>query len=420
MIRFDYRPHPGQVLLHKCPARFQTVCCGRRWGKTKFAAAKLLDEGGVVPGDYGWIAPTYLIADRGVEALEKIGGEGVKFSGKNPIVAEFMGQNGKAKIYFLSSEKPKSILGFGFRGIVVDETAQIPKAVWTTYIRPTLSDHMGWATLISTPRAKNWFYEEFMRKGQPGHASFTFPSNSNPFFAAEEWEEAKRTLPSAVFEQEYEAKFLENGEGVFRGVDGCVVEETRQTGRIIIGIDLAKMNDFVVLIAMDESGAVLDMERFNRLDWKIVKQRIREFCAKWGGEAWMEVNNQGGPIYDDLREEIPNLRAWITTHGTKETAIQQLSMDVEQGKICWPRRLEVLTEEMKIFQFGFTEKNTMVYGAPEGFHDDTVMALAIANVNRPRTWKWKSEPKVFSSRSNMDGYSFSGRRLGSKARLEVC
>lgn len=77
-LQFNYEPHEAQRRLHADRHRFQTVCCGRRWGKTRFAAAKMIDEGGgVAGGDYGWIAPTYLIAERGLEALR----EGVTRSG---------------------------------------------------------------------------------------------------------------------------------------------------------------------------------------------------------------------------------------------------------------------------------------------------------------------------------------------------
>lgn len=423
MIRLDYEPHPGQRKLHACRARFVTVCCGRRWGKTKYAAAKLLDEGGEVAGDYGWIAPTYLIADRGVEALREIGGSFIDIHGDNPTVAEFDGAGGHVRILFLSADRPQAILGFGFMGIVVDETAQISANVWTTYIRPTLSDHMGWATLISTPRGRNWFFDMFTRgtAGEAGYASFTFPSNSNPYFPAEEWEEARRTLPSDVFRQEYMAEFLEDSAGVFRGIERCLVDETRQVGRPVIGIDLAKHNDYTVLVAMDgQTGDVLNVDRFNLLDWPVQKRRIRDFCLKWGGTAWMEVNNMGDAIYDDLKTEIPDLRAWITTNATKTQAIQTLSVDIEQERIHWPRKYAWLTDELKRFEFKFSARGTMIYGAPEGYHDDGVMGLSIANVNRPHNGRGQGMPVLFGEEWPSGAIRFGTRRLGSKTRLEVC
>jgi|APTNR8051073442_1049403.scaffolds.fasta_scaffold00558_29 hypothetical protein len=76
----NYDPHPGQLAIHNArDRRFRTVCCGRRFGKTLLAAAELIDRGGSeAAGDYGWIAPTYFIAERGVEAVREIGGSFVR------------------------------------------------------------------------------------------------------------------------------------------------------------------------------------------------------------------------------------------------------------------------------------------------------------------------------------------------------
>jgi len=71
---------------------------------------------------------------------------------------------------FLSADNPESILGLGFNGIVVDEAARIPADVWHYTIRPTLAQTMGWATLISTPNGRGWFYDLHTRGNYPQEA----------------------------------------------------------------------------------------------------------------------------------------------------------------------------------------------------------------------------------------------------------
>lgn len=76
---------------------------------------------------------------------------------------------------------------------------------------------MGWATLISTPNGRGWFYDLHTRGRDPqetDYASFHFASNTNPYFPAQEWDEARRTLPHDVFRQEYMAEFLEDSAGI--------------------------------------------------------------------------------------------------------------------------------------------------------------------------------------------------------------
>ena len=66
----EYTPHPAQIEIHTArDARFRTICCGRRFGKTMCMAAEMIDcGGGIAGGDYAWVAPTYSNADRGIDA----------------------------------------------------------------------------------------------------------------------------------------------------------------------------------------------------------------------------------------------------------------------------------------------------------------------------------------------------------------
>jgi hypothetical protein len=308
----DYTPHPAQLAIHRARARrFRTVCCGRRFGKTLLAAAELIDRGGgEAAGDYGWIAPTYFIAERGVEACRAIAGDLIRFRGVNPVRAEFTGQHGPVRVLFLSADNPDSILGLGFRGLLLDEAARIPPDVWHHAIRPTISQTEGWALLISTPAGRNWFHDLFTRGRDPAetqYASFAFPSRANPFFPPAEWEEARRTLPADVFRQEYEAEFLEDSAGVFHNLEACLLPSVpAPMGEVVVGADVAKHTDFTVLIAMDRrTGACVDMDRFQRLDWPIQKDRILAFCRKWRGLLVMDATGSRGASTCGARVRFP-------------------------------------------------------------------------------------------------------------------
>ena len=384
----NYVPHQGQRRIHGCDRRFRTVCCGRRWGKTLCLAAELIDRaGGEASGDYAWIAPTYFIAERGVEAFRDIAPEMVTLKGRNPVRAEFTGALGESRILFLSADNPESILGLGFRGMVIDEAARIPADVWHYTIRPTLAQTLGWATLISTPNGRGWFYDLYTRGTDPAetdYASFHFPSHSNPFFPVAEWEEAKRTLPADVFRQEYLAEFLEDSAGVFRNVDACLTSDLRpQTSEIVIGCDLAKHTDFTVLIAMDrQSGHCLAMDRFNHLDWPVQKERITAFYRRYNGLLVLDATGVGDPVYDDLRHVIPRIEPVRLTNLNKAQLIQRLIVAIEQQQIGWPEAWTTLTDELKRYEYQITPSGNITYNAPAGYHDDCVIALALANAQR--------------------------------------
>lgn len=414
---FNYVPHAGQLAIHASGSvRFRTVCCGRRWGKTLCLAAELLDRaGGEAAGDYGWIAPTYFIAERGVEALRSIAGDFVSITGRNPVRAEFTGEHGTSRILFLSADNPESILGLGFKGIVVDEAARIPPNVWHYTIRPTLSQSMGWATLISTPNGRGWFYDLHTRGRDPeetDYQSFHFASNTNPFFPMEEWEEAKRTMPEDVFKQEYMAEFLEDSAGVFHSVDGCLVDAPPfQSAEVVIGCDLAKHTDHTVLVSMDrKTGGCLEMERFNHLDWPIQKERIVGFYRRRPGLLVLDATGIGDPIYDDLKNVIPQIQPVKLTNLTKTQLIQRLVVGVEQRQICWPRSWTTLTDEMKRYEYEILPSGTITYNAPAGYHDDCVVALALANSERFQ-YKWTGGMRTFCTKMAPMSLKTGGRAL---------
>ena len=409
-VTLNYQPHAAQRTIHEARGvRFRTVCTGRRFGKTLCLAAELLDRGGCEQGgDYGWVAPTYNVADRGIEAFRTIADGFVKVVGRAPARVEFAGPAGSVRIWFLSADNPDNIRGYGFQGLVIDEAAAVPKKVWQYVLRPTISQTLGWAVFVSTPKGRNWFYDLHTRGLDPfenDYASFVFPSKASPYFPASEWEDARRTLPEDVFRQEYMAEFLEDSAGVFRNVDGCLVGDADiphpgKVRDVVIGCDVAKHTDFTVLIAMDaETGRCFAIDRFNHLDWPVQRERILGFVSRYRGRLILDATGLGDPIYDDLKRVYADVEPFKLTASSKLELIQRLIVAVEQQRVSWPGTRacgtvpgkpasdwDTLTNEMKRFEYVISGAGRISYGAPSGYHDDSVIALALANHRR-----WESE-----------------------------
>jgi hypothetical protein len=269
---------------------------------------------------------------------------------------------------------------------------------------------------------------------EKGYSSLRFPSVASPFFPESEWEDAKRTLPSDVFRQEYEAEFLEDSAGVFRNVEGCLIEplihansrELKIVRDMVIGCDVAKHTDFTVLIAMDAAtGRCWAMDRFNHLDWPIQKERIVSFVRKYRGRLILDATGVGDPIFDDLKGVLPDVEGFKLSAVSKTSLIQRLIVGVEQQRVSWPggtavggqksevgkeedsdgiNRIhgmgksalrepqgntscwDVLTNEMKRYEYAISASGNLSYNAPSGYHDDCVIALALANHGR-----WEAE-----------------------------
>lgn len=92
----------------------------------------------------------------------------------------------------------------------MDEAAKIKKRIYEQYLRPTLSDKLGWVKFITTPEGFNWIYELFLRGQSPEFPEWYSLQSStydNPYIPQGEVDDAKSELTKEYFQQEYLAQF---------------------------------------------------------------------------------------------------------------------------------------------------------------------------------------------------------------------
>ena len=121
-------------------------------------------------------------------------------------------QNG-AEAWVIGMDRPQRIEGRSWDGGVLDEFANMKPGAWGENVRPALSDRKGWAWLIGVPEGRNHYYDlnKYALSGvDPDWASYTWPSAE--VLDPAEVEAARRQLDELVFQQEYEASFV-NFEG---------------------------------------------------------------------------------------------------------------------------------------------------------------------------------------------------------------
>ena len=180
------------------------------------------------------------------------------------------------------------------------------------------------------------------------------------------------------------AEFLEDSASVFRNINNCMgsAKAGPSPGKgYYAGLDLAKHVDFTVLTILDEDGNQIYFTRLNKLDWPYQKRLIIDVVRNYEALLIMDSTGVGDPIYDDLVNEGLGVEGYKFTNTSKKQLIECLMISVEQEKI---KLLDepVQTNEIKIFGFELTPSGLMKYCAPEGKHDDCVIALALANWGR--------------------------------------
>ena len=296
-------------------------------------------------------------------------------------------------IEFRSAEDTGGLVGEGLRWLIVDEAARVPELTWQAELEPTLATHKAPALLISTPRGKNWFYQAWLR-GQDGdhteYESWQQASNTSPYFAQSEYDRLKRELPEAIFAQEVLAEFVEGAGSVFRNVSACIAGELMQapaeTGNYVMGIDLAKHEDWTVITVLDcDSGQVVACERFQHLDWFIQRGMIDALYTTWGKPfALIDATGVGDPIVEELLRSGMECEGFTFTPASKKELVHSLMLAFEQEQVGVPAACNVLLSELGAYTYDMTASGNVTYGAPAGLHDDAVMSLGLAWLARDR------------------------------------
>jgi hypothetical protein len=156
--------HSGQQVIVSSGHRFRVLACGRRWGKTRLGALLCL-EVALRGGRAWWVAPSYKMAFVGWRLVTQLA---LQVPGSEIRKADQLVMlPGGGSVQVRSADNPQSLRGEGLDFLVMDECAFIPEAAWTEALRPALSDRLGRALFISTPKGRNWFWRLFVR-GQAG------------------------------------------------------------------------------------------------------------------------------------------------------------------------------------------------------------------------------------------------------------
>jgi hypothetical protein len=143
------------------------------------------------------------------------------------------------------------------------------------------------------------------------------------------------------------------------------------------GLDLARLTDFTVLTILDSDGRQVFIDRYNLLDWAVQKQRIINDVNRYNAALLLDSTGIGDPIYDDLRRAGLNVDGYKFTSDSKGKLIEFLMLAFDQAKIAILDD-PVQKNELGIYEYTIGRSGNVSYNAPDGYHDDTVIALALA------------------------------------------
>ncbi|MDT3434698.1 hypothetical protein [Haloarcula sp. 1CSR25-25] len=391
-----YTTHPKQEAVLESDARHRTCAWGRRGGKNITAVIDITEYGRAPwRSDWGaddpttatvwWVGPTY-------DQAKKHGYDTLKAA----LPAHWIEKTSRSEPYeiqltngvtyeFRTFDKPESLQGAGVDRMVIDEMAYMPRSLWDNDLQPMLMDRLGCALFISKPRGRGLFYEMYQRGESddfPDHESFHATSADNPFIA-EDPTEKRGDVPERVYRQEYLAEFVEESGGVFEHLDETLftaaydIDSHDGTAPYRHGWDLARHEDWLVGVVLDADGDIVHFERARGLSWPQIQGRIETAAADYPGTVGIDASRDN-KLVADLAAAGLNIVPVRFTLQRKQDLVENLAAAIEAGDLTAPE-LPQLQHELEIFEYEVTPSGTTKYHAPEGFHDDCVDALAMAN-----------------------------------------
>ena len=244
-MELDIKLLPWQQEVWSDPTRFKVIVAGRRCGKSRYAAYKLIVE--ALQSDKGhvfYVAQTQGQArDVMWQVLLEIGRPVVKQAHINNLQITLI--NGST-ISLKGSDRPDTMRGVSLKFVVLDEYAGMKPTVWEEVLRPALADQKGEAVFIGTPTGRNHFWDLYQYaelSDDPEWKSWHLTSFNNPMLDPKEIEAAKKSMSSFAFRQEFLAKFEAKDSELFKEEWLKFSEEEPPNGDYYIAIDMAGFED---------------------------------------------------------------------------------------------------------------------------------------------------------------------------------
>jgi len=366
--------------------RFKVCIWHRRCRKTTTAIIEITKQAHIRKGIYWHLFPTYTEAKNSIWRDPKmlfgnIPEELIEKRNEAEMVVTF--KNGS--IYqLIGADNADRLRGAGPMGMVLDEYDTMKNDVWPV-VEPILRANGGWAWFVGTPKGKQKLYDLYNRGQDVNNTewkSWILRADQSGIIPSDQLEESRKTMSQSLFNQEWMCDFLEGEGSVFRNVRAicnAVPQKPKIDHYYVMGVDLAKVQDYTVIAIYDRTtNQEVYQDRFQTLEWPFQKKRIMEI-GRYYNNALMSVDATGigDPIVDDLLRAGCAVEPFKITNQSKKELIEKLSIWIEQAKIRLLPMEETMLE-FDNFSYDISSNGRIVYNAREGYHDDIVIANALA------------------------------------------
>lgn len=387
-LLLGYELAPKQIELLKLTTPTQIICAGRRFGKSTLVATRALhfallrpESKIIVAGPSLDQAKIYfdILAGSLEKSPLKVFVKGTKLSPFPTLVLK----NGSEIAIRSTAQEGRFLRGRKVHMVILTEAAFVKDSVYHKVILPMRLDTRATIILESTPSGHNYFFDEFQRgREDPKIGIFHATVYDNPAIAKEDIEDAKKRVPDYVWRQEYLAEFIEDDTVFFKwSIIAEAFDDYAPTGyieghRYSMGVDLAKYRNYTVVVVLDvseEPYKIAEFHRFNQVPYEKTIKLINELQAKYRCTVNLDATGVGEPV----SERVNACRPFVFSTASKSELLHNLLLAFEQRKFLLPASNAVLRDELRYFRRVQAGQHLRLE-APEGYHDDCVIALALA------------------------------------------
>ncbi|MCO5166597.1 MAG: terminase family protein [Planctomycetes bacterium] len=401
----SYAPWWAQRMATRSEAETRILVAGRQSGKTSWAGFEVLRIACERPGSYSAVlAPTYPIAQTAIDRLRGLCAE-IPGTVWKEQKKRFLLPNG-SRIAVFSADREDAVRGPTIDGALwIDEGAYLSERAYEAALGALASGN-GRVIVTTTPAGKNWVYQEFTSEDAE-NARFRFRSADSPYSNKARLRRLRKKMSADKAAQEFDAVFVDDLLLAFPDVSALFVASLPERGgerdlRWVLGLDLGKERDWLVVTAMNKYGEAQVLGRWRHLKWTesvprlVAMSRDREALVVLDHGAG---GGYGGVLIDFLEAEgVSVLPVKTGVVGTKAQIVEQCRADVQWERIhvLENEHSPQLRHELTTFQ-GLKRvlrgQEVMVYEGPqlEGEHDDCVISLCLANWGRVHGWSGPEE-----------------------------
>ncbi len=413
LLKPVWRPHDGQREFLLNPAKFKVLACGRRWGKTDACAVQIVHAlHKPYPTKHLILGPTAdqagLLFERSVQLLDQLDQQEAPIPKVKRSPYPHL-RYGTHTVMARSGHLPRALRGHEATHIVVDEAAYLPESLVTEVAMPMLATTDGALTLISTPHGKNhfWRFFDMGQRGENGVWSRHAPSSESPFVSASFLEIQKQLLSERAFAIEYEAKFMDSAGQVFKNasVQACLVPLLSETnGPYTIGVDWARYGDYTAVAVLSghrDESALVELVRFQGTTWIDAVRRVADIVERFPhARVLCDATGLGDPVVELLRTTLRSqaVEGLVFTNQTKAELIDGLSWIIDRAALKMTPDPQLL-RELEHFEATPTDSGRTRLAARGGYHDDLVVALALAARQLDKNYQARivlGRPRAFS------------------------